>query len=47
MCLAVLGIHVCAGFSLVVRRGGYSLVVVHGLLIAMASLVAKAQALGM
>ena len=35
------------GFSLVVRRGGYSLVVVHGLLIAMASLVAKAQALGM
>ena len=36
---AVLG-HCChAGFSLVAASGGYSLVVVHGLLISVASLV--------
>ena len=38
--LAVLGLHCCPGFFLVVVNGGYSLVVVHGLLIAVAFLVA-------
>ena len=38
--LAVLGLRYCSGFSLVVAGGGYSLVVVYGLLIALASLVA-------
>ena len=37
--LVVLGC--CAGFSLVVANGGNSLVVVHGLLIVVASLVAE------
>ena len=37
--LAVLGLCCCAGFSLVEKSGGYSLVAVHGLLIAVASLV--------
>ena len=32
--LAVLGLHCCAGFSLVVASGGYPLVVAHGLLVA-------------
>ena len=32
--LTVLGLHCCMGFSLVVKRRGYSLVVVRGLLIA-------------
>ena len=36
--LAVLGLHCFEGFSLVVASGGYSLVAVHGLLIAVASL---------
>ena len=31
--LTVLGLHCCMGFSLVVKRGGYSLVVVRGLLV--------------
>ena len=39
--LAVLGLHYCVGFSLVAVRGRYSLAVVHGLLIAVASLVAE------
>ena len=39
--LAVLGLHCCMGFSLVVKSRGYSLVVVHGLLIVRASLVAE------
>ena len=38
--LAVLGLHCCTGFSLVVARGGYSLMAMHGLLISVASLVA-------
>ena len=38
--LAVLGLCCCTGFSLVVVIGGYSLVAVHGLLIAVASLFA-------
>ena len=37
--LAVLGLHCCMGVSLVVVSGGYSLVVVCGLLIVVASLV--------
>ena len=37
--LAVLGLHCCAGFSLVVRSEGYSLVVVSRFLIVGASLV--------
>ena len=39
--LAVLGLGCCAGFSLVVASGGYSLFVVLRLLIGMASLVAE------
>ena len=39
--LAVLGLHCSAGFSLVVASGGYSLVAVCGLLIAVASLIAE------
>ena len=39
--LVVLGLCCCAGFSLVVVNGGNSLVVVHGRLIAVASLVAE------
>ena len=39
--LAVLGLHRCPGFSLVAASGGYSLVLIPGLLIAVASLVAK------
>ena len=38
--LAVLGLHCCTGFSLVEASGGYSLVVVRRLRIAVASLVA-------
>ena len=37
--LAVLDLRYCTGFSLLVVGGGYSLAVVYGLLIAMASLV--------
>ena len=37
--LAVLGLHCCVGFSLVVASGGYSLNAVPGLLIVEASLV--------
>ena len=40
--LAVLGLHCCVGFSLVVASGDYCLVVVLGLLIAVASLLAEA-----
>ena len=39
--LAVLGLCCCMGFSLVVVSGGYSLVLVCGFLIAVASLVAE------
>ena len=39
--LAVLRLHCCAGFSLGAVSKGYSLVAVHGLLIAVAPLVAK------
>ena len=39
--LVILGLCCCAGFSLVVANGGNSLVVVHGRLIAVASLVAE------
>ena len=38
--MALLGLQGCSGFSLVVISGGYSLGVVHGLLIVVASLVA-------
>ena len=41
--LAVLGLRCCLGFSLVVAVGGYTLIVVHGLLIAEASLVVEHQ----
>ena len=46
--LTVLGLHCCVGLSLVAASGGCSLVVVQGLLIAMASLVAlhKLQGVG-
>ena len=37
----MLGLHYFVGFSLVVERGGYSLVVVHGLPIAVAPFVAE------
>ena len=37
--LTVLGLHCCVGFSLVVASRGYSLAAVHGLVIAVASLV--------
>ena len=37
--LAVMGLHCCAGFSLIVVGGSRSLVVVHGLLTIVASLV--------
>ena len=39
--LAMLDLCCCEGFSLVVVSRGYSLFVVHGLLIAVASLVAE------
>ena len=39
--LAVLSLCCCTGFSLVAVSGGYSLVAVHGLLIAAASFVVK------
>ena len=39
--LAVLGLHRCAGMSLVSVSGGYSLVVMRRLLIAVASLAAE------
>ena len=39
--LAVLGLCCCSGFSLVVARGGYSPVVVQGLLIATPTFVAE------
>ena len=45
--MTVLGLHCCAGFSLVVAKGSYSLVAVHGLLIAVASLVAEDRLEGM
>ena len=37
----MLGLHCCVGFSLVVVSKGYSVVVVHGLLIAVVSLVVE------
>ena len=37
--LTVLGLHCCVGFSLVVASRGYSLAAVHGLVIAVDSLV--------
>ena len=45
--LAMLGLHCCAGFPLVVVSRGYSLVAELGLLIAVASLVAGHGLLGM
>ena len=39
--LAVLGLCCCAGFSPVAASRGYSLVAVHGLLVAVASLAVK------
>ena len=39
--LAVLGLYCCMGFSLVAVSRGYSLVAVHGLLIAVASLAVE------
>ena len=39
--LAVLGLHCCMGSSLVATSGGFSLVVVYRLLIAVASLVVE------
>ena len=39
--LTVLGLHCDVGLSLVVKREGYSLVLVRGLLIAMAPLVTE------
>ena len=39
--LAVLGLHCCSGFSLVVMSGGYSPAAVRGLLIVVASLAAE------
>ena len=38
--MALLGLQGCSGFSLVVISGEYSLVVVHGLFVVVASLVA-------
>ena len=37
--MAVLGLGCCTGFSLVVESRGYAVVVVHGLLIVVTSLV--------
>ena len=39
--MAVLGLHCCLGFSLILVNKGYSLFVVCGLLIAEASLVTE------
>ena len=39
--LAVLGLRCCTGFSLLAASGGYSLVAMRSLLIAVASLVAE------
>ena len=39
--MSVLGIHCCAGFSLVAATSGYSLVAVCGLLIVVACLVVE------
>ena len=41
--LAVLGLPCCVGFFLAVTSGGYSLVAMHRLLIAVASLVAATE----
>ena len=38
---AVLDLHCCLGFSLVAVSGGYSVIVAHGFLIAVASLVTQ------
>ena len=42
----MLGLPCCAGFSIVVMSRGYSLVAIHGLLIAMASLVVEPRLKG-
>ena len=39
--LAVLGLHCCVGFSLVAMSRGYSVIAIHRLLTAAASLVAE------
>ena len=39
--MAVLGLHCCAGFSLLAASGGCSLAAVFGLLIVVASLAAE------
>ena len=41
--MAVLGLHCCAGFFLVIVSGCYSLVAVHRLLIVVTSLVAESR----
>ena len=41
LCFTMLGLCCCAGFSPAAASGGYSLVAVHGLLIAVASLVVE------
>ena len=38
--MAVLGLHYCSGFSLILASGDYSLLAVHGLHIEVACLVA-------
>ena len=43
--LAMLSLHCCVGFSLVVANRGYSLVAVHRLLIAVASLILEVHRL--
>ena len=45
--MSVLVLHCCMGFSLLVAPGGYSPVVVHRLLIAVASLTAEHGLQGM
>ena len=45
--LAVLGLHCCAGFSLVVVSGSYSLVTTHRRLVMVASLVAGSRFAGL
>ena len=44
--MAVLGLHCCTGFSLVVVSRGYTVVAVSRLLIAVASLVAEHELSG-
>ena len=43
----MLGLHCCSNFSLVAESGGYSLVLLHGLLTAVTSLVEEHRLQGM